>query len=652
MRCLILLSLVACDRTGPSRSDTGAGLRAADDTGLVDRDEDGWAWPEDCDDTDPSIHPGATEICDDQDNDCDGTTDGESAVDRQPAFVDGDGDGHGDPDQPIWVCRIAWGQSGIGDDCDDFNSDNYPGNSESCDDLDNDCDTAVDEGLAQSDWFLDQDGDGYGSGDPKTACEAPPGHVADGGDCDDSTASASPAQLEVCGDNLDNDCDGTDNGCTPAGEVSLADAWTTVLGGSDGLQLGYGIASAGDLDGDGTIDLWVGATGAQIDGQPTGGVVLISGPLGGTLDASATGTAWFFGSAADDGLGRAMAQGDIDGDGLPDALAGAWGDDTAGNNAGVVTGHLGPVQPSKDPAVRLAGPLSDSYFGWSIAVDDVDGDGIADVLVGGPTDSAAASKSGGAWLFYGPLSGSVEAADADARFYGQAQDDQAGAYVALVDLDGDGLKDPVLGAPFSDRDQSNGGTVYGITGIPKGDIGLAAANVAWTGEDAGDNARLPASAGDLDGDGLEDLIVGAPYSDRGGKDSGAVYVLYGPATAGGSLGAADAVLAGSAPGDQAGLAAAGIGDFNGDGLGDLLVGAFSADSETGHAALFLGPVFGDLSLTTAQVFWTGIQAGDQAGWSVAPAGDLNADGTADVLVGARLAEGQAGAVYGLIGGGI
>ncbi len=648
MRCwLLILALGACDRTGSGTTGPGD-----DSASAPDLDHDGWSWPDDCDDADPAVHPDADEICDDRDNDCDGNVDGDDAVDRQTAYVDADGDGHGDPDQPVLVCRLGWGQAATGDDCDDNSSDNHPGNDEACDGLDNDCDVAIDEGLPVTDHYPDLDGDGYGdSAAALQDCAAPSGHVSQGGDCDDTTELAHPDTPEVCGDGLDNDCDGSDNGCTPAGEIALETAWLQILGGTSGLQLGYGLSAPADLDGDGFDDLWIGAIGARSGADETGGALLLSGPLSGTVDATATATAWLLGSADGDGAGRAVAHGDLDGDGVLEALAGAWGDDAEGANAGAVWVQAGPV-PGADDAWRVLGPISGSYLGWSLAVGDVNGDGMDDLLTGGPNDSAAASTAGGAWLFYGPLTGNLAATDADTRFYGQAAADQAGATVGLVDLDGDGRVDPAIGAPFQDRGATAAGAIYGITDAPRGDVGLAAATVTWTGVKANDNVRLAASAGDLDGDGWADLVIGAPYARSGLSELGAAYVIYGPATAGGSLSGADATLWGAHDDDLAGLSVTGVGDFDGDGLGDLAIGSHGAAGERGQAALVLGPIWGTVDLATAQVTWLGDAEGDQAGWGAVPAGDLDGDGTDDVLISARLADAEAGAVYGVLGGGL
>ncbi len=157
-----------------------------------DGDGDGYVVPADCDDTNPAINPGADEACGDGiDNDCDGTIDEDCAV-----CTDNDGDGF-------------YAQSGCGTDldCDDSNSSVNPVATEVCDGIDNDCDGVIDEdGLDQTSYYIDNDGDGYG--DPTTAvlaCDPPGGYVAFGGDCDDANAAVHPGADEIC-DGFDNDC--------------------------------------------------------------------------------------------------------------------------------------------------------------------------------------------------------------------------------------------------------------------------------------------------------------------------------------------------------------------------------------------------------------------------------------------------------------
>jgi large repetitive protein len=173
------------DHDGDGYGDPGQTFRSvAAPAGYVD---DGT----DCDDTEVLVHPGATEICNGRDDDCDGIIDESSAIDATPWHLDADGDGFGDPDVRVETCNPPLGFVADSGDCDDSRPSVHPGASEICDGIDNDCDDYIDDSSAKDavTWYRDQDGDQHGAaGTGIVRCEQPSGFVSSDDDCDDHHA--------------------------------------------------------------------------------------------------------------------------------------------------------------------------------------------------------------------------------------------------------------------------------------------------------------------------------------------------------------------------------------------------------------------------------------------------------------------------------
>ena len=175
------------------------------DCTVIDNDNDMFGEDVDCDDNNADVFPGAPELCDGLDNNCDGFIDeGLTAT----YYTDSDMDGFGDPLNPVQACALIDGLSINFNDCDDTNANIFPGAPELCDNLDNNCDGIVDEGIAVQTYYADVDLDSFGNPmDSVLSCFQPFGFVIDNMDCDDSNPNVNPDAMEIC-DGLDNNCDG------------------------------------------------------------------------------------------------------------------------------------------------------------------------------------------------------------------------------------------------------------------------------------------------------------------------------------------------------------------------------------------------------------------------------------------------------------
>ncbi|MFH1465234.1 MAG: MopE-related protein [Pseudomonadota bacterium] len=665
------------------------------DPWYADTDGDGWgdlaavtlacaapaghvADPGDCDDTDTAFHPGApeTDCTDPNDYNCDGSTgyadadgDGYAACedcdDADPTvslggtwYGDADGDGYGVPGVTTTACGRPAGFSATADDCDDADASFHPGAPEACDGLDQDCDGIIDEDGTDP-WYADADGDGYGDATVVAfGCTAPSGFVADDTDCDDTDAAVNPGAAEVCGNGVDDDCDGLATGCGFEGEIDLGEAeglwWGTGLSASAGDVL----APAGDADGDGLADFWVGQPEAYAGGP--GRAFLVLGSSGGAASLSGA-TAMLVGQASRDYAGSALAGGvDADGDGASDVLVGAW--NHAGRGAAYLV--LGPVTGTLDLGLAdaiISGRASGDDFGTSVAfAGDLDGDGSEDLLIGADSTTPAGAQTGTAYLFSGPLSGAVSTTSATTTIDGIASCDCLGrTALGAGDLDGDGQDDIVVSISYGHTTGSSSGEVLAYLGPLRGSLTVSDADaVLMTSSLRGSDVERALAADDLDGDGYDDLLLGGYGDSSASRAGGAAYVVLGPVSGAFDVASAAARLYSEEDGATAGWAGDMGGDVDGDGAGDVVVGAYLSDlggADAGAAYLFYGPVAGAISLDDSDAVFVGEDPGDDAGISVLFPGDADGDGVDDLVVGAIGADdggGGSGAVYLLLGGGI
>ena len=631
------------------------------------------AQPGDCDEGDPTVNPGALERCDDAvDNNCDGAVDEATAEDASAFYADTDDDGYGDGALLVVACEAPPGYVDPNTDCDDGDPAVSPGEDEVCGGPDEDCDGAIDEaGAADAPaWYTDGDGDTYGAGPVTRACLRPEGAVATDDDCDDGDPDVHPGAVEVCATPTDDDCDGQTS--TPEAPDALTfhvDADLDGYGAPDGeTRLGCeapaGFATSAD-DCDDTNDAVnpgaeeVCDDGIDNDCDDSAGAcsLRVRSPYDlGDADVK------IVSDQAGAYLGEDLAFcGDVNGDGLADLIVGAWAYDAPGVGAdsGAAFVFFGPLVDRVDASgriplaqadVRLWGERPGDHAGTAVrGAGDLDGDGVDDLIIGSNLGDAGRDNQGVVYVFYGPVEpGARGLGTADARYYGELAGDYAGSFLAPAgDVNGDGRGDVLVGAPGFDAGASlDAGAAYLLYGpLSPGDHNLAEADVRLAGQAAGDGAGHGiAGRGDFNGDGLADILVGAPFNDESGLGEGKAYVLYGPlrrGTRGGLDTLADAVLMGEVLGrGGAGYAVASAGDLNGDGRDDALIGAPTTDpvvgqADNGTAYAVYGPIYGKRALQSPpDVYLDGIHGDDQAGIAVSSAGDIDRDGREDLLVGA------------------
>lgn len=539
------------------------------------------------------------------------------------------------------------------------------------------------------------------------------GNNADTDDDNDGVADSSDAFPFDATETLDTDLDGIgDNADTDANGDGTADQIELSQLSSDSVLSGFVInganqddvagavvSDAGDVNGDGIPDVIIGASQADPNGSGSGIAYVLFGRSGGTkaelsqLESGAASGFAIKGARSGDGAGVSVsAAGDVNGDGLGDVIVGANRADTNGSDSGasyvvfgkstVETVELARLEAGEAIGFVINGAVDGDYSGYAVSgAGDVNGDGLDDVIVGAYRADTNGSDSGTSYVVFGKATSTqielsqLGSGSSDGFIInGAGAGDYAGYSVSgSGDVNGDGLSDVVIGANRASPHGGRSGSSYIVFGkssssvvelsqLESGGQGGFVINGTNSEDYSGNSVAL---AGDINGDGLDDVIVGAHRADPNGSDSGASYVVFGKTTniqvelsqlETGSSGGF--VINGAGSGDYAGYSVSGLGDINGDGLNDLVVGAYQADpngSSSGTGYVIYGKSTNsaiELSLIESSGIGGfalhGANFADRLGRSVSTAGDINGDGLPDMILGAYNADpngNDSGAAY-------
>jgi hypothetical protein len=384
----------------------------------------------------------------------------------------------------------------------------------------------------------------------------------------------------------------------------------------NGANLGESVSVAGDVNGDGFSDLIVGAE--NYGGGLNGAAAIYHG---GTESSAIPPAIQLTYTQAGAHAGWSVAHaGDINGDGYSDAVIGSSDASSGQAGEGLVYIHMGSTSGiSATPTLTLQINVAGARYGASVSTaGDVDGDGYSDVVVGAPD----AGGTGRAYVYMGSPAGLNPAPVL--TLTGTAGSEFGASVMTAGDVNSDGYADLIIGAPGIDGCQVHLGSISGLTAAP---------HINFTTPQAGSRfGHAVSTAGDVNGDGYSDVIIGAPLFANGQVDEGAAFIYHGSDS--GLVDVADRQLELNVASSNMGVSVAGVGDVNGDGFDEVALGGdlhTAGQLNEGRVTIYRGASTG--ITTVLNNFYSNV-VGARLGFSVAEAGDVNGDGYADVVAGA------------------